>query len=265
MRSSRSLPRKSSRRNPAPCHSASRADSATCREWSMSSFVWTFAMVPSNRTRPRGRAAADFVIKLTRCGLLRSAVTREGRAPARCARQLRGYRTRTRGGPMIGPKMQQALNRHVQAETSSSYLYLAMSAWAEAKAWKGFARWLRVQSDEEVLHARKTLDFLLARGGEARLGAIDAPPASWASVNEVFEKVLEHERNVTALVNDLSALAHEEKDRAAEILLQWFVSEQVEEEARVVEIVDRLRMVGDRPGAAIYLDKEYGKRGRTAG
>jgi len=166
---------------------------------------------------------------------------------------------------MIGPKMQQALNRHVQAETSSSYLYLAMSAWAEAKAWKGFARWLRVQSDEEVLHARKTLDFLLARGGEARLGAIDAPPASWASVNEVFEKVLEHERKVIALVNDLSALAHEEKDRAAEIFLQWFVSEQVEEEARVVEIVDRLRMVGDRPGAALYLDKEYGKRGRTAG
>src|SRR6266508_812184 len=171
MRSSRSLPRKSSRRNPAPCHSASRADSATCREWSMSSFVWTFAMVPSNRTRPRGRAAADFVIKLTRCGLLRSAVTREGRAPDRCARQLRGYRTRTRGGPMIGPKMQQALNRHVQAETSSSYLYLAMSAWAEAKAWKGFARWLRVQSDEEVLHARKTLDFLRVRERGLREGA----------------------------------------------------------------------------------------------
>ncbi len=82
---------------------------------------------------------------------------------------------------------------------------------------------------------------------------------------DLFEKVLEHERKVTAFVNDLSGTAHQEKDRAAEIFLQWFVSEQVEEEARVVEILDRLRMVGDRPGAALYLDKEYGKRGKAAG
>jgi ferritin len=171
-----------------------------------------------------------------------------------------------RGGiPMIGPKMQQALNRHVQAETASSYLYLAMSAWAEAKAWKGFVRWLRVQSDEELQHARKSLDFLLARGGEAKLAPIEAPPASWASVHDVFERVLEHERKVTALVNELSSLAQEEKDRASEVFLMWFVSEQVEEEARVVEIVDRLRIIGDKSSAALYLDKEYGKRGRGGG
>jgi ferritin len=163
---------------------------------------------------------------------------------------------------MIGPKMQQALNRHVQTETASSYLYLAMSAWAEAKAWKGFARWLRVQSDEELQHARKSLDFLLARGGEARLAPIEAPPSAWASINEVFEKVLEHERRVTGLVHELSALAQEEKDRAAEIFLMWFVSEQVEEEARAAEIVDRLRMIGEKSSAALYLDKEYGKRGK---
>jgi ferritin len=161
--------------------------------------------------------------------------------------------------------MQEALNRHVQAEVASSYLYLAMSAWCEAKAWKGFARWLRVQSDEELAHAKKSLDFLLARGGEAKLPAIEAPPSGWASVTDVFEKVLEHERKVTAFVNDLAAAAQQEKDRATEVFLQWFVTEQVEEEARVVEILDRLRMVGDRPGAALYLDKEYGKRGRTAG
>jgi ferritin len=161
---------------------------------------------------------------------------------------------------MIGPKMQEALNRHVLAETGSSYLYLAMSAWCEARAWKGFARWLRVQSAEELAHAHKSLDFLLARGGEAKLAAVDAPPSSWASINDVFDKVLEHERKVTAFVNELSALAQHEKDRATEVFLQWFVSEQVEEEARVQEIVDRLRMVGDRPGAALYLDKEYGKR-----
>ena len=166
---------------------------------------------------------------------------------------------------MIGPKMQEALNRHVQLETWSSYLYLAMSAWCEAKSWKGFARWLRVQSDEEQAHALKSLDFLLARGGEARLGAIEAPPASWASVHEVFEKVLEHERSVTRFVDELHATAQKEKDRAAEVFLQWFVSEQVEEEARAVEIVDRLRIVGDRSSAVLYLDKEYGKRGKAAG
>jgi ferritin len=166
---------------------------------------------------------------------------------------------------MIGPKMQEALNRHVHAETSSSYLYLAMAAWCEAKAWKGFARWLRVQSEEELAHARKSLEFLLARGGEAKLAAIEAPPSSWASVHEVFDRVLEHERKVTAFVNELSGVAQQERDRATEIFLQWFVSEQVEEEARVQEIVDRLRMVGDRPGAALYLDKEYGKRGKQAG
>ena len=165
---------------------------------------------------------------------------------------------------MIGPRMQEQLNRHVQVEVFSSYLYLAMAAWCEAKAWKGFARWLRVQSDEELAHAKKSLDFLLARGGEAKLGALEAPPSTWASPIDLFERVLEHERKVTAFVNDLSAAAQQEKDRAAEVFLQWFVSEQVEEEARVVEILDRLRMVGDRPGAALYLDKEYGKRGKPA-
>ena len=164
---------------------------------------------------------------------------------------------------MIGPRMQEALNRHVQHEVFSSYLYLAMSAWCEAKAWKGFARWLRVQSDEELDHAKKSLDYLLARGGEAKLGPIEAPPAAWASVNDVFEKVLEHERKVTALVGDLHGVAQQEKDKAAEVFLQWFIAEQVEEEARVAEVVDRLRIAGDRPGSALYLDKEYGKRGKT--
>ena len=166
---------------------------------------------------------------------------------------------------MITPRMQEALNRHVQQESFSSFLYLAMSAWCEAKAWKGFARWLRVQADEELEHAKKSLDFLLARGGEARLGAIEAPPSSWASINDVFEKVLEHERKVTAFVSDLHGVAEAEKDKAAAIFLQWFIAEQVEEEARASEILDKLRMVGDRPGAALYLDKEYGKRGKAAG
>ena len=164
---------------------------------------------------------------------------------------------------MIGPKMQEALNRHVQAETYSAYLYLAMSAWCEANMWKGFARWLRVQYDEEVVHARKSLDFLLLRGGAARLAAIEAPPSAWTTVNEVFERVLEHERKISALVHDLHATANQERDTASQVFLQWFVSEQVEEEARAEEIVEKLHMVGDRPGAALYLDKDYGKPGRT--
>jgi ferritin len=165
---------------------------------------------------------------------------------------------------MIGPKMQEALNRHVQHETFSSYLYVAMSAWCEAKAWKGFARWLRAQAEEERQHAGKSLEYLLARGGEARLGAIEAPPFAWPGITQVFEAVLDHERNVTAFVNELHATAVREKDTAAQVFLQWFVSEQVEEEARVQEIVDKLHMVGDRPGSALYLDKEYGKRGKAA-
>jgi ferritin len=161
---------------------------------------------------------------------------------------------------MIPAKIQEALNRHVQAETYSAYLYLAMSAYCEAKAYKGFGRWLRVQHEEELDHARKSLDFLVARGGEARLGAVEAPPASFGTITEVFEKVLEHERKVTAFINDLYRLATEERDTASQVFLQWFVTEQVEEEARAQELVDKLRMVGDRPGAALYLDKEYGKR-----
>lgn len=162
---------------------------------------------------------------------------------------------------MITPKMQEALNRHVQHETFSSYLYLAMSAWCEAKAWKGFARWLRVQSDEELEHAKKSLDFLLVRGGEARLGPIAAPPSSWASVNEVFEKVLEHERAVTQLVGDLHGVAEQEKDKAAAIFLQWFISEQVEEEKNAAELVAKLKLIEERGTAVLMLDHRLSKRG----
>jgi ferritin len=165
---------------------------------------------------------------------------------------------------MIGPRMQEALNRHIHDETFSAYLYLSMSAWCEAKAYKGFARWLRVQHEEELAHARKSLDHLLARGGEVALRAVDAPPGRWASPLEVFEAVLEHERKVTRMIDELLAAAVAEKDTASQVFLQWYVAEQVEEEARAQEIADKLRMIGDRPATVLYLDKEYGKRARTA-
>jgi ferritin len=164
---------------------------------------------------------------------------------------------------MISKKMQAALEGHVGAELESAYLYLAMSAWCEAKAFKGFGRWLRIQFEEETAHATKLLDFLLSRGCTVSFGPVAAPAAKFGSILEVFEKTLEHERSVTGRVHRLYALAGTEKDTATQVFLQWFVSEQVEEEARAAEIVDKLRMVSDRPGSSLYLDKEYGKRSRA--
>ena len=165
---------------------------------------------------------------------------------------------------MIASEMQDAINAHIDQEIYSAQIYLAMSAHCEAKAFKGFGRWLRVQYTEELEHAHKFLDFVLARGGQAALGTIQAPPREYGTLTQVFEAVLEHEREVTRRIHALYAKAVELKDTATQVFLQWFVAEQVEEEANASEIVDRLHMVGDRPGAALYLDKEYGKRKRSA-
>lgn len=159
--------------------------------------------------------------------------------------------------------MLDALNAHVQEELYSANLYLAMSAYCEANAFKGFARWLRVQHEEELEHARKMLDYVLARGGKANVGAVSAPPREFGNILQVFEAVAQHERKVTESVDRLHGTALAEKDTAAQVFLQWFVSEQVEEEAAAAEIVDKLRMVDGRPGTALYLDKEYGKRGKA--
>ncbi len=164
---------------------------------------------------------------------------------------------------MISKKVQVALEGHLGAELESAYLYLAMSAWCEAKAFKGFGRWLRIQFEEELAHATKLLDYLLARGSTVSFGPVAAPTADFGSILQVFEKTLEHERLVTDKVHRLYELAGAEKDSATQVFLQWFVSEQVEEEARAAEIVDKLRMVSDRPGSSLYLDKEYGKRARA--
>ena len=164
---------------------------------------------------------------------------------------------------MVTPKMQDALCKHAEQELYSAHLYLAMSAHCEAHTYKGFGRWLRVQHGKELEHARKVVDHVLARGGRVTLGAIPAPPREMGTLLQVFEAVLEHERLVTERVQALYATAAAEKDPATQVFLQWFIGEQVEEENLAAEIVDKLRMVGDRPGAALYLDKEYGKRGRT--
>ena len=164
---------------------------------------------------------------------------------------------------MIGRKMLEALDTQINEELYSAYLYLAMSAHCEARAFKGFGAWLRVQSQEEHQHALKLVDHVLARGATPSLKPVKAPPADFGSVVQTFEAVLAHERHVTERVHALHELAVAEKDVAAQVFMQWYVNEQVEEEAAAAEIVDKLKMVGDRAGSALYLDKEYGKRGRA--
>ncbi len=161
---------------------------------------------------------------------------------------------------MIAKKIQDALNAQINVEQYSAQLYLAMSAHCDAKSFRGFAHWLQVQAAEENKHAMKLVEFVLDRGGKLELAAIAAPPADFGTVTQTFAKVLEHEQENTAKINALFVLARAEKDYATEIALQWYVTEQVEEEARVSEIVDHLRAVGDKGGAIWYLDSKMGKR-----
>jgi len=161
---------------------------------------------------------------------------------------------------MINPNMQQAVNTQVQKELSSAYLYLSMANWSEAQSLKGFGHWFRKQASEEYGHAQKLTGHLLERGGKVTLQALPAPQAEFGSVLQAFEATLEHERSVTESIHALYATAVAEKDLAAQLFLQWFVTEQVEEEAAVNEILDKLRLAGDRGGTLLYLDKELGKR-----
>jgi len=163
---------------------------------------------------------------------------------------------------MISKTMQDALNAQIALEQYSAQLYLAMSAHCEGKSFRGFAHWLRVQAGEETAHAVKLVDFLLDRGGKLELAAIAAPKTDFGGILQVFEQTLAHEKGITARIAALFAQARDEKDYASEITLQWYVTEQVEEEATVGQIVDHLRAVGDQGGGIWYLDSRMGKRGK---
>jgi ferritin len=162
---------------------------------------------------------------------------------------------------MISTKMQEAINKQVQAEFASAYLYLSMSAYCEAQNLKGFAYWLKTQYQEETAHALKLIDFLAERGGKVVLQAIETPQAEFGTPVQVFEKVLAHEQHVTSLINSLYEIALNEKDYASQIFLQWFINEQVEEEASATEVLEKLKMIPEKSGAIFYIDKELGKRG----
>ena len=164
---------------------------------------------------------------------------------------------------MISPTMQNALNDQINLEQASAQLYLAMSAHCEGKSFKGFAHWLKVQASEETAHAMKLIDFLLDRGGKLELKPIPAPPKEFGGIIQVFEQTLAHEKGITAKINALFERARNEKDYASEITLQWYVSEQVEEEASVGQIVDHLHAIGDQGGAIWHLDSKMGKRGKA--
>lgn len=159
---------------------------------------------------------------------------------------------------MLGEKMQAALNRQVNAELYSGYLYLSMAANFERQGLKGAAQWMRAQAKEELLHAMKFYEFIVDRGGVVTLDAVEKPPTTWESALAAFQDAYEHETKVTAMINALVELAIEEKDHATNSFLQWFVDEQVEEEASVDEVVQKLKLAGN--AGLFMVDRELGTR-----
>jgi len=161
---------------------------------------------------------------------------------------------------MLSEKILEALNEQINAEFYSAYLYLAMSAYFEAKNLKGFANWMRVQAQEETTHAMRIYDYVVERGGRVKLMAIEQPPAEWSSPLEAFEAAYNHEVKITGMINKLVNLAMEEKDHATYNMLQWFVAEQVEEEASTDEIVQKLKMLGEDGRGILMIDRELAQR-----
>lgn len=161
---------------------------------------------------------------------------------------------------MLSDRMEKALNDQVNAEFYSSYLYLSMAAYFNEVNLTGFARWMEVQALEELTHAMKFYRFINERGGRVALAAIKNPKTAWSSPLEAFEDAFKHEQMVTGLINDLVDLAIAEKDHASNHFLQWFVAEQVEEEASANEIVQKIKLVGEAQGGLFMLDRELGQR-----
>lgn len=161
---------------------------------------------------------------------------------------------------MMSEKIQAAMNEQINAELYSSYLYLSMSSYFTSINLMGMANWMRAQTQEELFHAIKMYDFVNERGGRAIMKAIAQPPTDWTSALAVFENGLAHEQKVTGLINNLVDLAMAERDHATTIFLQWFVTEQVEEESNASAIVNKLKMIGHDASSLFALDQELGQR-----
>ena len=161
---------------------------------------------------------------------------------------------------MLSAKMKKALNKQINFEFYSSYLYLAMSADFASKNLDGFAAWMQHQAQEEWGHGMKIYKYINDRGEKVKLDGIDTPPAEWASVLEAFEASYKHEQEVTKHIDDLMKLAQDESDFASAAFLQWFITEQVEEEDNVSSIVEKLKMVGESPQGLFMLDRTVAQR-----
>jgi ferritin len=161
---------------------------------------------------------------------------------------------------MITKKVEQAMNNQLAVELQSAYAYLAMSAYCEGESLPGIAQWLRAHAKEELDHAMRFYGFISDRSGRIRLSALAQPRDKFSSALDVFEQALEHERSVTRSIADLYALVVDERDYAAQAWLDWFATEQVEEEKTVGHIVDSLRRIGAQGDALFFLDKELGER-----
>ena len=161
---------------------------------------------------------------------------------------------------MLNKKIHNAMNDQIQRELESAYIYLSMAAYFDSINLPGFAQWMKAQFQEEQAHALKFYDFVYDHGNQVILQALGQPPVEFQSPLDAFEKTLAHEQKITGHINDLYALAVEEKDYPSQILLQWFVGEQVEEEKSAGDIMDMLKRIGDSYHALIMLDRELGQR-----
>ena len=161
---------------------------------------------------------------------------------------------------MISKTLQDALNEQINFELFSAYLYLSMSAHFETKNLSGFAKWMRVQYEEETKHAMRIYKYIFDRNGTVTLKAIAQPTTKFKSPLLIFKLALEHEQKVTSLINKLYELAVKEKDYAAQSFLQWFINEQVEEEKNVTDIINMLEMIGDSPISLIMADRQLSAR-----
>jgi ferritin len=164
----------------------------------------------------------------------------------------------------MNTKIEKAFNKQINEELFSAYLYLSMSAYFEAENLKGMANWMRVQAQEEMVHAMKFYHFIFDRDGKVKLTELRAPKVKWTSPLNAFEDALDHEKKISALIHGLVDLSLKESDHAANTFLQWFVNEQVEEEASAKEIVDKLKFAGDNKVTLFMMDNDLGQRVFTA-
>jgi len=161
---------------------------------------------------------------------------------------------------MLSEKMTKALNEQVAFELYSGYIYWSMAAWCSENGLNGSANWMMMQAGEELFHAHKMNAYVIERGGRAKMLKIDEPRFEWGSLLEVFQNALEHERSVTSRINNLVDLAMAERDHASTTFLQWYVTEQVEEEAGVEEIISQLKLIGNDGRGLLMIDRELAAR-----